>query len=528
MNGWNNELKEYIRQFIAKAMPDIQDTRKIEVPKSLKDTGKEKQIWFKTGFGEGRPTNTPWLACLRTGQQASYMGAYPVIIYSRQTELLSICYGISQTNNVPQRQINWPIEWPNSLLQDCDPQETFPGTYIKKGFDTNIINIDSIINDISETFNYLIDKFLEIPITHESKNFSLTRKSNHSTNNILYGPPGTGKTYSLTALCLQLVESNYIEDNNLSPIIQSQAHNPITDDTYKTWSNEFSKHLQQGRIEFTTFHQNYSYEDFVEGLKANLVGTTVHYKIESGILKRIAYRALYAWLTGKEAGFELYDEQIAKVNNYLAGAIENNNKPASIPSYVLIIDEINRGNVARIFGELITLIEESKRACREITPGSQPVFATLPYSKERFILPPNLHIIGTMNTADRSLIGLDAALRRRFNFIELIPRPELLSTDVDGINLSNFLSTLNQRIEEKDTRDHCIGHAYFIAASDFADIQEVMRRKVIPQLQEYFHDRPTELKKFLTVGERSFVNDKGIIDSVAIGDRDMYTGFASQ
>jgi len=288
--------------------------------------------------------------------------------------------------------------------------------------------------------------------------------------------------------------------------------------------------IHAGRVEFTTFHQNYAYEDFVEGLKAELDEKTgtVHYKIEPGILKRIAYRALYSWLTGKQAAFELSGAEMRTITDYLSSGKEPYDEaPDPIPNYVLIIDEINRGNVARIFGELITLVEDSKRACREITLGSQPVFATLPYTKERFILPPNLHIIGTMNTADRSLIGLDAALRRRFDFIELPPRPKLLST-VDGINLQNFLSTLNQRIEEKDTRDHCIGHAYFMAANSFDDIQAVMRSKVIPQLQEYFHDRPAELKKLLSVGDRSFVNDKGVIDSDGVRDRAMYTGFAAQ
>jgi hypothetical protein len=354
-------------------------------------------------------------------------------------------------------------------------------------------------------------------------------------NQILFGAPGTGKTHALTSLALSILAPNHGDDasyvTHAQSIINGEDLTEVSNEDYQTWHSKLQEFIHAGRVEFTTFHQNYAYEDFVEGLKAELdeESGTVHYNIEPGILKRIAYRALYSWLTGDETDFELDNDQIEMVKYYLSGEKAHGNKPDDpIPNYVLIIDEINRGNVARIFGELITLVEGSKRACREITPASQPVFATLPYTKKRFILPPNLHIIGTMNTADRSLIGLDAALRRRFDFIELPPRPELLSTDVDGINLQNFLSALNQRIEEKDTRDHCIGHAYFMVAKSSTDIKEVMRRKVIPQLQEYFHDRPTELKKLLTVGERSFVNDKGVIDSVALGERDMYAGFASQ
>jgi 5-methylcytosine-specific restriction protein B len=298
---------------------------------------------------------------------------------------------------------------------------------------------------------------------------------------------------------------------------------------YANWHTSLQNHLHKGRVEFTTFHQNYAYEDFVEGLKAKLKDTTVHYAIEPGILKRMAYRALYAWLTGEPADparvTKEGDTQFDTVKNYLSGEDIHSNAPESIPNYVLIIDEINRGNVARIFGELITLVEDSKRACRDITPGAQPVFATLPYTQERFILPPNLHIIGTMNTADRSLIGLDAALRRRFDFIELSPDPELLSDDVGGVDLSNFLSQLNARIESEDTRDHCIGHAYFMAAESIEDIAEVMRRKVIPQLQEYFHDQPKKLSKLLTSGEGSFVDDSGRINHDMLKRTESYNNF---
>lgn len=154
---------------------------------------------------------------------------------------------------------------------------------------------------------------------------------------------------------------------------------------------------------------------------------------------------------------------------------------------VLIIDEINRGNVSRIFGELITLIEPSKRA-----GAPEALEAVLPYSKERFSVPNNVHLIGTMNTADRSLAGLDIALRRRFEFIEMPPRPELLSgVAVAGVDLQTLLATMNRRIEVLLDRDHMLGHAYFMSlqnGDDLASLATVFRNQVLPLLQEYFFE----------------------------------------
>ncbi|WP_229744504.1 AAA family ATPase [Halopseudomonas oceani] len=154
---------------------------------------------------------------------------------------------------------------------------------------------------------------------------------------------------------------------------------------------------------------------------------------------------------------------------------------------VLIIDEINRGSVSRIFGELITLIEESKRAGR---PEALPI--VLPYSQTRFTVPDNLYIIGTMNTTDRSLAGLDIALRRRFVFKEMPPRPELLDdVTVAGVNVGQLLRVMNQRIEVLLDRDHCLGHAYFMPLADDSTIDRlanIFRNQILPLLQEYFFE----------------------------------------
>ena len=154
---------------------------------------------------------------------------------------------------------------------------------------------------------------------------------------------------------------------------------------------------------------------------------------------------------------------------------------------VLIIDEINRGNISRIFGELITLIEESKRA-----GANEALSVVLPYSKQRFSVPSNLYLIGTMNTADRSLAGLDIALRRRFVFREMPPRPELLDdVEVEGINIGRLLRVMNQRIEVLLDRDHCLGHAYFMplrADASLARLETIFRNQILPLLQEYFFE----------------------------------------
>lgn len=276
-------------------------------------------------------------------------------------------------------------------------------------------------------------------------------------NQILYGPAGTGKTYVTISKALQIVVPEWWSED----LERSRS----------TIVEQYKVLVDEGKISFVTFHQSYGYEDFIEGIKVKRVEGQLNYDVESGVFKNICERA--------------------------------KNNPNE--NYVLIIDEINRGNVSKIFGELITLIEESKREGK--SEELEGLEVTLPYSNEPFSVPNNLYIIGTMNSSDRSLTSVDIALRRRFEFIEMMPKPDVLSgIDIEGVSVQAILETMNKRIKVLLDRDHCIGHAYFtplIEEPSLESLMTIFEKRIIPLLQEYFFDDWTKIN--LVLGENGMV-----------------------
>ena len=441
-------------------------------------------------------------------------------------------------------------------------------------------------------------------------------------NQILYGPPGTGKTYNTVIKAIEITNPE---------LIQRDENGNVKN--YKVLKEKFDELKQQGQIEFVTFHQSYSYEEFVEGIKPDLEnGKELRYKLQNSIFKTICNNAkelletkvkynfnkdnisVYKILIPDESLFayciendcvainwgndidisncDSQEEIIAKIPedfesrkqcisqlnlfklwidndlkngkdvivvipgsmNTIKGIakitgdyfynsdIENghqqrkvdwirkninissdsiynskfvsptitgmfndkinwdtflnliNNKNNSKSSNaVLVIDEINRGDVSKIFGELITLIEDDKRIGKE-----HQMTVTLPYSREPFGVPNNLYIIGTMNTADRSIALLDTALRRRFDFEEMMPKPELLrGKDIEGVDLEQLLTKINDRIKNEYDRDHQIGHSYLMEVENKEQLERAYKNRILPLLNEYFYNDIDSVAKIL-------------------------------
>lgn len=488
-------------------------------------------------------------------------------------------------------------------------------------------------------------------------------------NQILYGPPGTGKTYHTIDKALEILDPSFLESTKTASLDLKQVRLKL--------KQRFDELKALGRIHFVTFHQSFSYEDFVEGIKATTGSEGISYSVESGIFKKACEAAspILSGLSLDEA-FNQFIEDIAEkpivlktprgkeftatykggnttiscvphsseekrelpasiahikqvlkgvrpeniycesyvngianhireelpsaVNHFQVGQsfngykvafvsedivqlikpngnvlpfpmiilnelkelvesgqitledigdkgwrkVESNIEPYLVNGYpnlvpllvqhllsgserpvttqldaqasVLIIDEINRGNISSIFGELITLIEPSKRAGAE-----EALSVTLPYSKEVFQVPSNLYLISTMNTADRSLALMDTALRRRFDFVEMMPEPILLEgVIVKGINIKDMLIKMNKRIEVLYDREHTLGHAFFMPLIDEADddkrfllLQSIFSNKILPLLEEYFFEDWAKIRLVLgdkiKAPEHQFISENG-------------------
>ncbi|OAB30557.1 AAA domain (dynein-related subfamily) [Flavobacterium fryxellicola] len=409
---------------------------------------------------------------------------------------------------------------------------------------------DDIVDNVTAALKYIDENIGDeirniIEKMHSTVPFDTNNNSNYmkqSFNQILYGPPGTGKTYNSINKALEIIDDDEVKILDWNDRLEVKRL--------------YDKKVKEGQIVFTTFHQNMSYEDFIEGIKPKKTNEgKVVYEIENGVFKKLCLKAsekkasqtfedsyskfveevlnegsimletptqkkkFKVIINSNETAVAIPETEKATkmgvtkemVRDYVINDLIRDWKPyttaigeyikANYPfkvensdnankNFVIIIDEINRGNVSKIFGELITLVEESKRE-----GNSEAITGILPYSKQEFSVPKNVYILGTMNTADRSVEALDTALRRRFDFVEMMPKYELFDThksrySFNGMFAYDILETINKRIEVLLGRDHLIGHSFFIL-----DEKEIIETKVksafykniIPLLQEYFY-----------------------------------------
>ena len=583
---------------------------------------------FKASFGMGAPARVPWMTLLHTGQKTS-KGIYPGYLLFKKENILLLTYGTSEENKPP---ITWPeLSAPTVKEYLQTHYDTKPARYAEtKVYTAYSLDEDLDREKINQDLKNLVDiyksLFSNLPPVLNSSCPQVPVMKSQPLNQILYGPPGTGKTYHTIDAALKIIDPDFY-DQNRNDRAALKAHFELLKD--------------EGLIGFTTFHQSFAYEDFVEGLKAETEEGVISYVVEPGIFRRfcveeatiaevsstdrvdvsnrtiwkmslgntlkdndfiydhciekgeirhgaggdfdlagsstrqsirqrfqdngldvnqkrgaislahmfknemevsdlliitdgnLKFRAIgeiigdYEWLldddllhysqTRKVKWHRVYEESlpyekimdrkftqasiykpsrkalnIGRLQTLLGGTSELA-RGDSIPiarNKVLIIDEINRGNISSIFGELITLIEPSKRR-----GAAEALSVMLPYSKEELSVPGDLYLIGTMNTADRSLALMDTALRRRFDFIEMMPDTSLLSElIVDGINIQKMLDVINQRIQVLYDREHTLGHAFFMPLIDcpenqrFSLLESIFSEKILPLLEEYFFE----------------------------------------
>ncbi|EPA1906086.1 McrB family protein [Campylobacter coli] len=614
LNEDRKKFKEYLIDFFHNAYNSDKLSSKDEIVNF--DFLKNYGFCVKLSYGKGTISKIPWIIFIRTDTQ-EYKASYGIYVYcgiKRENGEIIVCIGESE-----DKTINYLAK---NKVDDYNTQ------FNKKTYDYKNLNndIDLIIDKIIENMQW----FAKLPLNEIQDRNDLSKSNNKeirndgsemsnkkenknlSLNQILYGPPGTGKTYHTIDKALEILGEN----------LESRDR-----DEKKA---KFDEYVKDGQIVFTTFHQSYGYEEFVEGIKPMMNNEAnsqeIQYEIKDGIFKDICNRALENYensnlnteelrekikLREKVEKFlnrlletnepisktkggnffinsfnnntiEIYSEDVErfdgifklslstfitllKSNIEFNSAVEmfkkvfdrdyadrthtyyfnlvnkfkeyekqavlktedNKISSNSLNSYIIIIDEINRGNVSKIFGELITLIEPSKRIGE-----SEELKVTLPYSGKKFGVPKNVYILGTMNTADRSITSLDTALRRRFEFVEMMPDPDLLKNifickDVENPNkdedylgddaktegfaeiLQNILISINKRIEFLLDREKTIGHVFFMSEAvkfnkdnwckpdeyeedwyvlSISKLKSIFQNKIIPLLQEYFYN----------------------------------------
>ena len=427
---------------------------------------KESKEKIRTAMETSYPDQVPQVIGRQTQQLFNYVAVIAegdIVLPSDGSKVLGIGkviggYSYVSGSDAPhRRQVEWLSldEW---SMPDPEGLQTTV-TQVKKH--ENLIKVEQVLNQSPQSPTETHDKIEVKKLSPLSGILGriqsvLERKGQI----ILYGPPGTGKTYWAELAASELAaRSRY--GMTFAQLTKDQKLSIIGGDN-----------VNQRNVRICCFHPAYGYEDFLEGYRPEEVNGAMVFKLRDGVFKNIC--------------------EDAKLNNNL--------------NFYLIIDEINRGDIPRIFGELLTVLEKNKRTKSII----------LPLSGKSFQVPENLFIIGTMNTADRSIALLDTALRRRFGFIELMPDSKVLENSViEGIPLGPWLDALNQRICEyigRDARNLQIGHSYLFdgdhPVSDFTKFSKVICEDIIPLLQEYCYEDYSILENILGKGFVDVNNQK--------------------
>ena len=371
------------------------------------------------------------------------------------------------SNNATYKGLSLNQQCMDAITRQLGCKQTGSWIVTEMHFEEEVLALTAVVVDANNPHDFIDkedrDRALQrLKFIASQTKFKPTSYSGSLSSVILYGPPGTGKTHAMQ----QEYISKFDKDNRF----------------------------------VTTFHQSFSYEEFVEGLKPVLNSTgndygDIQYKIYPGVFRQACERA------AQMAGYAtLYD----CVNDTPANRKAAFDKAVTEKKLVLLcIDEINRGNIASIFGDLISLIEDSKRLGAE-----KEMLVTLPYSQDGFGVPANLLIVGTMNTADRSIQLLDSALRRRFQFKEFLPDYSVFDSSDPNIqpilnNARTILQRINARVRCLLNKDNQIGHSYLMFAKSNKDIFDAITSKVIPLLEEYFYNDIAKVRFVLNEDEQT-------------------------